>query len=217
MVVADGMGGAVGGKLASKLAVEGIERFQSEHPLRDLQADSIGEWLKAAVSYANRSIWDRAEADRSVLGMGSTIVVTVQFDSRLQIANVGDSRAYLFRDGRIKQLTEDHSEVADMILRGELTPEEARISPYKNLINRCLGHEEQVEINQTTWKLQSDDWIILCSDGLPTVLRDEQIGDVLESSDTPQRACEELVNHTLSGGAPDNVTVIAIRYAESIA
>ena len=147
--------------------------------------------------------------------MGTTIVVAVQSeDNYIQIAHVGDSRAYLYRDGKIKLLTNDHSVVQEMVRAGRLTEEQARINPYKNLITRCLGHEERVEIDHTPVEMQPLDWICLCSDGLPTVLRDEQIGDVLGAGVEPEAVCEELVKQTIDGNAPDNVTVVVVKYSE---
>jgi protein phosphatase len=133
----------------------------------------------------------------------------------MQIAHVGDSRAYLIRGGKPVLLTQDHSVVQEMVRAGRLTEEQARINPYKNLITRCLGHDDKVEIDQTPVEIRPNDWIVLCTDGLPTVLRDEQIGEAVEHLDEPQRACEELVKQTLDGGAPDNVTVVAVRFFET--
>jgi len=148
--------------------------------------------------------------------MGTTVVVAVQSDDHyMQIAHVGDSRAYLVRNGKPVLLTQDHSVVQEMVRAGRLTEEQARINPYKNLITRCLGHDDKVEIDQTPVEIRSNDWIVLCTDGLPTVLRDEQISEAIEKLEEPQRACEELVKQTLDGGAPDDVTVVAVRFFES--
>ena len=211
--VADGMGGAVGGAKASKLAMEAIERKWKEGPPPLNDRESIQKWLQETVTLANQSVWHEAEEDQAVRGMGTTIVVAVQGDdNEMAIAHVGDSRAYLFREGKTTLLTNDHSVVQEMVRAGRLTEEQARINPYKNLITRCLGHEEKVEIDQTPVELKSKDWIVLCSDGLPTVLRDEQICDVVSNTHEPTGVCEELVKQTLDGGAPDNVTVICIKF-----
>jgi protein phosphatase len=213
--VADGMGGAVGGAKASKLAVEAIEKRWQEAPPPDSDRPSIQKWLLDAVTLANQMVWQQAEEDSTVRGMGTTLVVAVQADSNiLEIAHVGDSRAYLLRDGKPQLLTNDHSVVQEMVRAGRLTEEQARINPYKNLITRCLGHEEKVEIDQTPVEVKAKDWIVLCSDGLPTVLRDEQICDVVGKKQEPDVVCEELVKQTLDGGAPDNVTVVVIQYLD---
>ena len=213
--VADGMGGAVGGSRASKLAVEAIEKHWKESPPQTDSRDAIQEWLDKAVTMANQNVWNEAEEDATVRGMGTTVVVAVQSDnSALMIAHVGDSRAYLVRDGKHHLVTNDHSVVQEMVRAGRLTEEQARINPYKNLITRCLGHEEKVEVDHTPVELRPHDWIVLCSDGLPTVLRDEQISDVITKGEDPDDVCEELVKQTIDGGAPDNVTVVVIKYQE---
>lgn len=211
--VADGMGGAVGGAKASKLAVEAIEKRWKDVPPPTGDRESIQKWLLETVTMANQSVWHEAEEDSTVRGMGTTVVVAVQSeDNYLEIAHVGDSRAYLLRDGKPTLLTNDHSVVQEMVRAGRLTEEQARINPYKNLITRCLGHEEKVEVDQTPVELKRGDWIVLCSDGLPTVLRDEQICDVVAGVHEPDGVCEELVKLTLDGGAPDNVTVVVVNY-----
>lgn len=215
-VVADGMGGALGGARASKLTVEAIEQLWRDRRPHTSDRESIKQWLQDAVSLANRSVYTVAEQDASVRGMGTTVVVAVQADdNHMQIAHVGDSRAYLVRDGKPVLLTQDHSVVQEMVRAGRLTEEQARINPYKNLITRCLGHDDKVEIDQTPVELRPDDWIVLCTDGLPTVLRDEQISGVVDIVDSPEGACGELVNQTLDGGAPDNVTVVVVRYFDA--
>ncbi|HEY9791145.1 MAG TPA: Stp1/IreP family PP2C-type Ser/Thr phosphatase [Candidatus Obscuribacterales bacterium] len=215
-VVADGMGGALGGARASKLTVEAIESLWNSKPPHATDKEAIRQWLVEAVSAANRSVYHVAEQDASVRGMGTTVVVAVHGqDNYMQIAHVGDSRAYLIRNGKPVLLTQDHSVVQEMVRAGRLTEEQARINPYKNLITRCLGHDDKVEIDQTPVELRANDWIVLCTDGLPTVLRDEQIGEAIENVDEPERACEELVRQTLDGGAPDNVTVIAVQFYDT--
>lgn len=211
--VADGMGGAVGGAKASKLAVEAIEKRWKDTPPPTSDRESIQKWLLETVTLANQSVWHEAEEDSTVRGMGTTVVVAVQSeDNYMEIAHVGDSRAYLLRDGKPTLLTNDHSVVQEMVRAGRLTEEQARINPYKNLITRCLGHEEKVEVDQTPVELRRGDWIVLCSDGLPTVLRDEQICDVVSKTHEPDGVCEELVKQTLDGGAPDNVTVVVVNF-----
>ncbi|MBI5174041.1 MAG: Stp1/IreP family PP2C-type Ser/Thr phosphatase [Candidatus Obscuribacter sp.] len=213
--VADGMGGAVGGARASKLAMDAVEKQWQEAAPPSTDKEAIKVWLTKTVNEANSAVWNSAEEDQSVRGMGTTIVVAVQSeDNYMQIAHVGDSRAYLYREGKIKLLTNDHSVVQEMVRAGRLTEEQARINPYKNLITRCLGHEERVEIDHTPLEMKPMDWIVLCSDGLPTVLRDEQIGDVLGAGVEPESVCEELVKQTIDGNAPDNVTVVVVKYLD---
>jgi protein phosphatase len=213
--VADGMGGALGGARASTLAVEAIDTCWRETPPPSGDRAGVQQWLQATITFANQRVWRAAEADRSVRGMGTTVVVAVRDeDPAMAIAHVGDSRAYLLREGTPTLLTNDHSVVQEMVRAGRMTQEEARINPYKNLITRCLGHDEHVEIDHTTVELQPRDWIVLCSDGLPTVLRDEQISDVVSDAQDPDGVCEALLQQTLDGGAPDNVTIVALVYLD---
>jgi len=212
-VVADGLGGAVGGAIASRLAVETVEALfkATPPPTKD---GAIGAWLADAVSQVNAEIWNASERESGLRGMGTTIVVAVHSsDDRMTIAHVGDSRACLVRVGNLVQLTEDHTVVQDMVREGRMTPEEALVNPYKNLLTRCLGHDDCVEVDRTSVELQANDWIVLFTDGLTTVLWDRDIVEILQSVADPKRACEELIWHTLEGGAPDNVTVIAILFS----
>ncbi len=217
-VVADGVGGMAGGARASQLAVEAVESLWKSRPpdLNDQQ--SIQQWLADAVSEANLTIFNVASRDPSVQNMATTIVVAVQSDQgALQIAHVGDSRAYLIREGKTVVLTQDHSVVMEMLLKGMLTPDQFRTSPFKNYLTRCVGHEGKVEIDKTPVELRPGDWIILCTDGLSSVVDEEEICEIVEQSDTPQQACECLVDKTLDECAPDNVTIVTIRYCQATA
>lgn len=213
--VADGMGGVVGGAMASKITTEAIEKLWNEHPPHLNDRESIRNWLNDAVITANRLVWGAAEKDQSLKGMGTTVVIGVQSDDNLiQIAHVGDSRAYLLRGNEVNLVTKDHSVVQEMVASGRLTEEQARVNPYRNLITRCLGQQSQVEIDKNLVAVQNGDTIVLCSDGLPEVLRDDEILDVVRNIDNAESMCKMLIKRTVDGGAPDNVTVIVIHYFE---
>jgi len=215
-VVADGMGGAAGGAKASKLAVEILEQEWTKNPPSGHSAEILRKWLIQAVNKANEAIFDERESSALVKGMGTTVVVGVQADdNKLEIAHVGDSRAYLLREDKAVLLTNDHSVVQEMVRAGRLTEAQARTNPYKNLITRCLGHEKKVEIDQIPVELKPKDWVVLCSDGLSTVLLDDQICDIVSKKAEPKLVCEELVQQTIDGGAPDNVTVVVVHYLGS--
>ncbi len=212
-VVADGMGGALGGAKASSLAVEAIEaKFKSQAPsYADMEL--VKAWIENSISAANEEIYNQSEKDASYKGMGTTVVVGVVVDNdSLLIGHVGDSRAYLIRNKKHRLLTNDHSVVQEMVRAGRLTEEQARINPYKNLITRCLGHDEKVEIDFNPVALEPNDWIIICSDGLTTVLLDEQIARIVSKHHDPNELAKELVEETRAGGAPDNVTVVVVNY-----
>jgi PPM family protein phosphatase len=212
-VVADGMGGELGGATASKLAVEAVEQLWKSSPPNTGDKESIQQWLVEAVSNANHSVFSVSNNDPTVQGMGTTIVVAVQSDDyHLYIAHVGDSRAYMIREGKTIVLTQDHSVVMDLLLAGRISAEQFRTSPFRNYITRCVGHNHKVEIDRTPVEVKANDRVIICSDGLPTVLQDENIGEVVQQHEDPEEVCKELLKKTLDGGAPDNVTIVTIRY-----
>jgi serine/threonine protein phosphatase PrpC len=214
-VVADGMGGERGGATASLLTVKAVEKLWNEEKPDGSQAELIEQWLIQAVSSANSSVWATSAADPAVHGMGTTIVVAVQSDdAHLYIAHVGDSRAYMIREGKAIVLTQDHSVVMELLLQGKISQEQYRTSPFRNYITRCIGHNNKVEIDKTPVEVQANDRIILCTDGLPTVLQDEDIGAIGQRYDVADEICKQLVDETLLGGAPDNVTVVVICYTQ---
>ncbi len=215
-VVADGMGGALGGSIAARLTVNSIENFWKESPADLDDAESIATWLAGAVNKANETVFGFSEENPSVKGMGTTVVVGVQDNKGyIHIGHLGDSRAYLVRDAQSEVLTQDHSLVMELFRGGHITEEQMKESPFKHYITRCVGHKDRVELEHTPKELQNGDWILMCTDGLTAVLEDDQIAEVLAKSEAPEEACKTLVDMTLEGGAPDNVTVIAVKYQEA--
>lgn len=213
LVVADGMGGMKGGSKASKLAINAVEKLWNEKQPDALDQMVIQTWLQEAVSNANQDVFDAAAADPAVKDMGTTIVAAIHCpDGRVQIAHVGDSRAYMVRDGKTIVLTQDHSVVMEMVLQGRMSEEQLRNSPFRHYLTRCVGHKSKVEIDKTPAEIKPGDWLILSSDGLSTVVHDENIGDIVSTCETPRDACQKLLKATLDGGAPDNVTMIVVRY-----
>ncbi len=213
LVVADGMGGMKGGSRASRLAITAVEKLWNEKQPDELDQAVIQKWLVEAVSNANQDVFDAAAADPAVKDMGTTIVAAIHCpDGRVQIAHVGDSRAYMIRDGKTIVLTQDHSVVMEMVLQGRMSEEQLRNSPFRHYLTRCVGHKSKVEIDKTPAEIKPGDWMILSSDGLSTVVHDENIGGIIASCQTPKDACEKLLKATLDGGAPDNVTIIVVRY-----
>ncbi len=211
--VADGMGGVAAGAVASKLAIEAIDKFWIKSSPDLQKSTGIQEWLNEAIHKANHDICQMSRKNVNMRGMGTTLIIAVQSKSNLlQIAHVGDSRAYLIREGKLTLLTADHSVVQEMVTAGRLTREQARMSPYRHLITRCLGHEPEVQIDQTLVRIRPQDRVLLCSDGLTAVLHDKDIEKVLQKGGKPDKICHELVQETLEAGAPDNVTVVVIDY-----
>ena len=215
-VVADGMGGALGGSIASRLTVTAIENFWKEAPADLEDVDSIIRWLAEAVNRANETVFGFSEENPSVKGMGTTVVVGVQdMKGSIHIGHLGDSRAYHVRgDGEFEILTQDHSLVMELFRGGHITEEQMKESPFKHYITRCVGHKDRVELEHSPKQMKAGDWLLLCTDGLTAVLEDDEIAEVLSQAEDVEKACQKLVELTLEGGAPDNVTVVAVHYEE---
>lgn len=218
LVVADGMGGMKGGSKASQLAVDAVEYLYRSRQPDESDASAIQNWLVEACSNANKQVFRAAASDPAVKDMGTTIVAAVHtHDGRVQIAHVGDSRAYLVRDGKTIVLTQDHSVVMEMLLQGKMNEEQLRNSPFRHYLTRCVGHKSKVEIDNTPHDLQPGDWMILSSDGLSTVVLDGDIAEIAKTCTEPEELCKKLLQATLDGGAPDNVTIIVVKYTAEVA
>src|SRR6188508_2954256 len=207
--IADGMGGAQAGELASRLAAAAIEEAAS--------AVSDEEDVVGVVRAANALIFERSLHDPAVAGMGTTATVAL-VDERtelLTLAHVGDSRAYRYRAGELEQLTTDHSLVAELVRSGRLTEAEAAVHPHRSVITRALGTEAEVEVDTRTLELAPGDLILLCSDGLSAMVRDDEIARLLGESDLdPYQAAETLVRAANAAGGEDNVTVVVVEVIE---
>lgn len=203
-VVADGMGGHVAGDVASATAVEVVQNEMAQ-----ADASEPGS-LAAILSEANSAIYEKAAADQTLHGMGTTCTLLLIGDGRAQIAHVGDSRAYLLRDGALRQVTEDHTLVARMVAEGQLTPEEAEHHPQRSMITRTLGVDPDVEVDLISLDLAQGDRILMCSDGLNSMLAAQAIQDVLVRQPDPQSAADELVEQAIAAGGEDNVTVVVV-------
>lgn len=201
-VVADGMGGHAAGEVASEIAVNIVAEQAPAHP--DAQA------LGRAVEAANRAIIGASAEGSGREGMGTTCTAAMLEGDQLVIAQVGDSRAYLLHDGDLSQLTRDHSLMANMIEAGQLTLEEARSHPNRSVITRALGNDPSTRADLYEMTLEADDRLLLCSDGLSTMLDDDQIRDTLLRVKDPQRCAAQLVNEAIAAGGYDNITVVVV-------
>jgi serine/threonine protein phosphatase PrpC len=205
--VADGMGGAQAGEVASKLAAAALKEADG----------SLGGGVDRVVSLiqeANRRVYSRAVEDPSASGMGTTMTVALVEDGGVVIGHVGDSRAYRVRDGRLEQLTEDHSLVHELMKSGKLSAEEAETHPQRSVITRALGTDPDVDVDAFVVEARERDVYLLCSDGLTTMVGDKQILDVLEHHrDDLDRAARTLVSEANRGGGEDNITVVAFELA----
>ena len=209
-VVCDGMGGARAGNVASSLAVKAASTYLEELP-RELLLQDPGEHLTQAAVLANEAVCLRAEQDEDCRGMGTTMVAVVLSGKKAHILNIGDSRAYLLGEEGVSKVTRDHSVVEDLVHRGELTPEEARSHPQKNLITRALGAEPEARADLYELELKTGEFLLLCSDGLSNMLTDQELLYEVLYGGVPETCCQRMLDIALSRGAPDNVTAVLIQ------
>lgn len=206
-IVADGMGGHQAGEVASETAVKVISNFIRVNIGRGL---SIPTLIEESIFTANEDILKKAIRDSSLDGMGTTVVLALLNEGSVHIANVGDSRAYLIRGSTIEQLTKDHSLVGDLVRKGQITKEEARVHPKRNILTMALGIEGVIELDIAPIDFQKGDYILLCSDGLTDMLTDEEIRDIVLSSKDIEGPCKNLVASANEKGGRDNITLISI-------
>ena len=213
LIVADGVGGAASGALASSIATETIlsELHSWWHKVPKRTPESIEAALKRGIDIANKAIYQKANSSHEHHGMGTTTTLALVLDGEAYIAQVGDSRAYLVRKGTAKQLTKDQSFVQRLIDAGRMTQKEAAQSEHRNIILQALGPEEKVVTDLYRLKLENDDFLVLCSDGLSNQVSAEEIGRITRGAGKPAEICEALIEEALHTGAPDNVTVVAAR------
>ena len=208
-IVADGMGGHAAGETASEMAVRIISR-EVGCPLGLSQVEVEGR-VRAAIQAANAAIYERARADSDLRGMGTTTTVLVLMPGWYLIGQVGDSRAYRFRNGELVQLTRDHSFVLELVEAGVLTVEQARVHPCRNVITRCLGSSCEVAPDIYLGSLEPGDILLLASDGLTVMLEDEHLIQILSTDLSPVHWVDRMVTEANRRGGWDNITAIAIR------
>ena len=203
-VVADGMGGHLAGDVASSTAVDVISRHSSTASPEDPQ--TLAELIRGA----NAAIWEKASADPELHGMGTTCTLVLLDGATAHIAHVGDSRAYLWRDGQLKQITQDHTLVARMVQEGRIREEDAERHPQRSIITRALGVDADVDVDLSALDLRAGDRLLLCSDGLSSMIDHEAIASGLREHQDPQAAADDLVARANEAGGEDNVTVVVI-------
>ncbi|HZI67746.1 MAG TPA: Stp1/IreP family PP2C-type Ser/Thr phosphatase [Thermoanaerobaculia bacterium] len=222
-IVADGMGGHAAGEVAAKITVETIGEFiaatrqkeEATWPFRyDHQLQFNSNRLAIAIEKANERVMAAVAAQPWLKGMGTTVVAGLINEKTLSLAHVGDSRAYLMRDGSLSRLTDDHSWVHEQVAAGILTEEEAKTHPLKNVVTRALGGGPSVSPDLKELSFVPGDEFIFCSDGLTTMLSDEEIHDLAESEPTPQDLCRKLVDTANERGGVDNITVVVVKLPE---
>jgi protein phosphatase len=202
LAIADGMGGHASGEVASKMAIEILrESFKKG-------GEPLPERLSSGVKLANRAIYEAAQSQSQLNGMGTTLTALQLEGNRLSIAHVGDSRAYLIRGGVIEQITDDHTIVSEQVARGMMTREEAARSDMRNILSRALGIGPEVKVDVEELTVSEDDKLVLCSDGLSELVSEDEILLEAQSSTRPDIACDELINLANQRGGEDNITVI---------
>ncbi len=213
-MVADGMGGAAAGELASQTAIDVVLRSLRDEwsELKTTAADAFVGALERAAQNANGVIYRYATEHAEVRGMGTTATIAGLLGDRLYLAQVGDSRAYLIRDGEARQLTKDQSLVQKLIEAGEMTEAAAEVSERKNIILQALGPEAHIKVDLTHQQVRRGDVLLLCSDGLTGVVRGEQIAAAVREEGDLLSACKRLIDLANELGGPDNITVVAARF-----
>lgn len=214
--VADGMGGHLGGDIASRLAADTVEEvvkgLESDPDMTLQEGVNIKEgeyqgYLRYAIRLSSKRIFDRAHDEQTLRGMGTTMVALLFRNNKVYVANVGDSRAYRVREEDISQITKDHSLVGEQMRAGILTEDEAKSSRLKNIITRSVGFQEDVEADIDIRAVREGDRYLLCSDGLSNMMDDEEIRDIV-TTNGPEDACKRLVDIANERGGDDNITVI---------
>lgn len=206
MTVADGMGGASGGAMASRLAVDVLmtEYYDAE------SSTSITESLKNAFLKANQEVMAKGQDDRNLQGMGTTMTAVVVVDDKMYYAHVGDSRGYIISENKISQFTQDHSYVDNLVRAGIISEEEALTHPQRNVITRAIGisFDLDVDVSQRYKILKKGQYVLLCSDGLFKVVSDQEILNVVSTIQAPVESCNKLLEIANAHGGPDNITVL---------
>jgi PPM family protein phosphatase len=207
-MVADGMGGAQAGEIASRMTAEAFAAV-------DLIHTPPADALRATIRTANARILERSRSDPDAAGMGTTVTAALLDDEgTITFAHVGDSRAYLLRDGSLQRLSDDHSLVGELVRKGELSESQAEHHPQRSVITRALGTDEKVEVDTFTVKAKDGDVVLLCSDGLNTMVPEATIADLLAAGEPVAAIARNLVRAALAGGGEDNVTAIVFRVGE---
>jgi protein phosphatase len=210
-IVADGMGGHLGGEVASEMCTVSLSEMIEKQLSSFNDPESVGNFLIAAVSEINNNIFRRSREQSELHGMGTTLSCMVEFDGRVILMNVGDSRIYRVRKGEISQVTQDDSIVWELFLKGEITRWEQRVHPLKNVITKAIGTERDINLSVEEMEYLPDDYYILCTDGLTDMLEDEEILKITTENKKPAKICRKLIKQANQNGGRDNITVVVVK------
>ncbi|KKB39296.1 Stp1/IreP family PP2C-type Ser/Thr phosphatase [Bacillus thermotolerans] len=214
-IVADGMGGHNAGDVASQMAVEAIQSQWMQVKKID-DANQAERWLREAINESNEKVFSHANCSPECSGMGTTLVVALCTDRFCTIANIGDSRCYLFNEDGFVQLTEDHSLVNELVKSGEITKEEAEYHPRKNILTRALGTASEVTADFHTVMFEQGDALLLCSDGLSNKLAQQEMQQIMEASLPLEEKADSFIQTANQKGGEDNITLVILEYSAGL-
>ena len=211
-VVADGVGGNNAGEIASRTAVQGVAEYVTEVPIEGCETDEeICSYFLDCIAEINQQVYRLGHEHRENRGMATTLVLAYLRNDKAYIMNVGDSRAYLLRNNEMEQLTEDHTYVNELVRSGVITKEEAETHSQRNVITRAIGAAPFVKTDFYRVPIQSDDILMLCSDGLYGEVEEQQLVEILKKDESMSQMCNLLVDAAIAGGGRDNITVICLK------
>lgn len=214
-LVADGVGGSRSGEIASRTAVNGIADYVREHPLDAIRTtQQVKEYFEEAIKKINFDILDSSQRFEENRGMATTIVLAILVEDRMYVFNIGDSRAYIFREGILTQITEDHTYVNSLVKAGIITSQEAETHENRNMITRAVGADYNVEADLFLTKVQPGDILLLCSDGLYGEVSKGELEAILSEGKPMMQTCETLVGAANRNGGNDNITAISLKIME---
>ena len=209
-IVADGMGGHRGGEVASNTAINAFNQYISVHYDKKNAPEEILEVMVGAVQFANSEVYRLGFLNSDLEGMGTTFTAVCVNNRKMYYVHVGDSRIYAFKSGKLEQITHDHSYVMDLVKMGQITEEEARVHPKRNIITRALGTPDRIDVDTGILPVKKGEMILLCSDGLSGMLTDEQIAEILKKEESVRSKAEELMELANELGGQDNISVILL-------
>ena len=207
--VCDGMGGVNGGNIASKTAVDEITNYVLSNYNEDLSSDEIKKILYNAVYSSNLCVYNKSRENKELSGMGTTVVVALICNNKLYVVHVGDSRAYILNNNEIKKLTVDHSVVQEMVSNGEITENEARVHPNKNIITRALGVSKNINPDYTNIEILDGDTLLICTDGLTNYIEDEKLFSMFKNNKIDALP-DKLISYAKEMGGSDNITLVIV-------
>jgi serine/threonine protein phosphatase PrpC len=214
-MVADGVGGSNSGETASRMTVTGIAGYIENNPLDGVDSFRKSRtYFTSCINRVNYDLVQKANADEELQGMATTIVLTYFIKNKMIVMNIGDSRAYLFRKGRLRQITEDHTYVNSLVKAGVITENEAETQNHQNYITRAVGADIKIKPDFFQVVVKPDDMILLCSDGLYGMVPEEEISEIMSSGEKMGEICTSLVNRANANGGADNITVVCLRVTE---